>query len=165
MKILTSLEEMRQNAKPTECGDKMRRTFLWVMQKDGTKTLEVDREINQQEEIDSYKEETLIENIVRKATLDPGLFESLSYGANDGTFTDTTNMPTTLAEAQQIIIDIEQRWNMLPAKIKEKFENDSSKFISSFGSKEWADTMGFTEQRKKTDENIGENGNNEGGAT
>lgn len=150
MKILTSLEEMRQNAKPTECGDKMRRTFLWVMQKDGTKTLELDREINQQEEIDSYKDETLIENIVRKATLDPNLFEALSYGMNEETFTDVTNMPTTLAEAQQIMIDIEQRWDMLPKEIKAKFENDSSKFISKFGSSEWMDAMGFRKNETTT---------------
>lgn len=165
MKILTSLEEMRQNAKPTECGDKIRRTFLWVMQKDGTKKLEVDREINQQEEIDSYKDETLIENIVKKATLDPSLFEDLGYGAIDGTFTDVTEMPTTLAEAQQIIINIEQRWNELPAKTKEKFGNDSDKFIASFGSKEWTDAMGFTEQRARADENISRTGDKEGEAT
>lgn len=148
MKILMSLEEMRQNAKPTECGDKMRRTFLWVMQKDGTKVLEVDREINQQEEIDSYKDETLIENIVRKATFDPGLFEALSYGATDGTFTDVTNMPTTLAEAQQIMIDIEQRWNMLPKEIKAKFENNSEKFIGSFGSEAWMEAMGIEPKKE-----------------
>lgn len=150
MKILTSLEEMRQNAKPTECGDKMRRTYLWVMQKDGTKTLEMDREINQQEEIDSYKDETLIENIVRKATFDPSLFETLTYGMNDGTFTDVTNMPTTLAEAQQIMIDIEQRWNMLPKEIKTKFENNSNKFISSFGSEAWMEAMGITPKEDNT---------------
>lgn len=165
MKILMSLEEMRQNAKPTECGDKMRRTFLWVMQKDGTKTLEVDREINQQEEIDSYKDETLIENIVRKATLDPNLFEELNYGMNDGTLTDVTNMPTTLAEAQQIIIDIEQRWNMLPAEIKGKFGNDCDKFINAFGTKEWANAMGLTEQRTGTNENSDKAGSKEGETT
>jgi hypothetical protein len=157
MKILTSLEEMRQNAKPTECGDKMRRTFLWVMRKDGTKTLEVDREINQQEEIDSYKDETLIENIVRKATLDPNLFEALSYGMNDGTFTDTTNMPTTLAEAQQIMIDIEQRWNLLPKEIKAKFENDSNKFISSFGTETWMEAMGIISKKDDTTKKRGLN--------
>lgn len=155
MKILTSLEEMRQNAKPTECGDKMRRTFLWVMQKDGTKTLEVDREINQQEEIDSYKDETLIENIVRKATLDPELLETLSYGMNNGTLTDVTNMPTTLAEAQKIMIDIEQRWNTLPKEVKAKFDNDSSKFINQFGSNEWAEAMGIKKAEEKTTEEEG----------
>lgn len=156
MKILMSLEEMRQNAKPTECGDKMRRTFLWVMQKDGTKTLEVDREIDQQEEIDSYKDETLIENIVRKATLDPNLFEALSYGMNDGTFTDTTNMPTTLAEAQQIMIDIEQRWNMLPKEIKARFDNDSSKFVNKFGSAEWLDAMSLKKSETMKEKTEGE---------
>ena len=45
-------------AKPTEAGESVRRTYLWERNEKGEKVLRLDQTIDQQEEIDSYLEET-----------------------------------------------------------------------------------------------------------
>ena len=58
-------------AKPTEAGENIRRTYLWELNKKGEKVLTLDQTIDQQAEIDSYLEETKLENIIRRASIDP----------------------------------------------------------------------------------------------
>lgn len=134
---------------PTNHGDKMRRTYRWTITKEGKKELVLDEEINQDEEIQSFLEETKIENIIRRATFDPTLWERFQTGVGDGTTTDITGLPGTLAEAQQLMIDVEQTWDKLPWEMKNKFGNSVEMFIHSFGSEEWNNAMGLTKQRKE----------------
>mgnify|MGYP000734932618 CR=1 FL=1 len=136
-------------AKPTEAGETVRRTYLWERDKNGERVLRLDQVIDQQAEIDSYLEETKIENIIRRASIDPNIAERIAPELGGG-IQDFTEVPQTLAELQNIIIRAKQIWDEIPKENKMKFDNDVDKFIASFGTVEWAKNLGVYKE-KQTD--------------
>lgn len=54
-----------------------------------------------------------------------------------GSYGDFTKLPQTYAEALQLQIDSNNLFNSLPVEIKQKFDNDSSKFFASAGTEKW----------------------------
>lgn len=142
--------ERERKRTATEAGTELRRTFKWRMNNEtGKKELIEDEIINRQEEIDSYKDECDIQNIIKRASFDPTLWEKYNYDLGSGEITDITGMPGNLAEAQQLMIDVEQNWDKLPREIKSKFNNDFDLFIHTFGTIEWASAMGLTKEREE----------------
>lgn len=134
-------------AKPTEAGETIRRTYLWERNEEGEKVLKLDQIIDQQAEIDSYLEETKIENIIRRASIDPNIAERIAPNLGGG-IQDFTEAPQTLAELQNIMIRAEQIWDEVPKEIKLKFDNDVDKFIASFGTEEWAKNLGIYQEKQ-----------------
>ena len=146
-----SISNFREKEKrPTAPGEKIRRTYLWQMNAEGKKVLVIDQEIDQQAEIDSFLEETKIENILRRASIDPDIATRLKPETSDD-IQDFTEAPQTLAELQNVMLRAEQIWKDVPKEIKLKFDNDIDKFISSYGTVEWAKNLGIL-QEKKTEE-------------
>lgn len=139
-----------KESRPTTPGEKIRRTYLWQMNAKGEKVLVIDQEIDQQAEIDSYLEETKIENILRRASIDPALAERLKPETG-GDIQDYTEAPQTLAELQNIMLRAEQIWKDVPRETKLKFDNDIDKFISSYGTVEWAKNLGILKEESKTE--------------
>lgn len=129
-------------AKTTEAGETVRRTYLWERNEKGEKVLKLDQTIDQQAEIDSYLEETKLENIIRRASIDPDLAARLVPDVGKG-IQDFTEAPETLAELQNIMLRAEQIWEDVPKEIKLKFDNDVDKFVASFGTVEWAKNLGI----------------------
>lgn len=146
-----SVSNFRETAEtwPTEAGENVRRTYLWERNEKGEKILKLDQIIDQQAEIDSYLEETKLENIIRRASIDPEIAERIAPNLGGG-IQDFTETPHTLAELQNIMIRAEQIWDEIPKEIKLKFDNDVDKFISSFGTVEWAKNLGIY-QKKQTE--------------
>lgn len=144
-----SVSNFRKTAKewPTEAGEGVRRTYLWERNEKGEKVLKLDQIIDQQAEIDSYLEETKIENIIRRASIDPNIAERIAPDLGGG-IQDFTEMPHTLAELQNIMIRAEQIWDEVPKEIKLKFDNDVDKFIASFGTVEWAKNLGIYQEKQ-----------------
>lgn len=141
------------NEKPkesTEPGRKVRLTFRWRFDEHGNKYLEKDEEINRDAEIQSYLEETKIENIIQRASFDPSIV--LGGTLTEAQAVDYTDMPTTLAEAQNLMIDVKNAWSKLPREIKQKFDNDVDKFIHGYGSMEWASALGLMDEGKPVEE-------------
>lgn len=134
-------------AKPTEAGETVRRTYLWERNEKGEKVLRLDQTIDQQAEIDSYLEETKLENIIRRASIDPDIAARIKPDIGGG-IQDYTEAPQTLAEMQNIMIRAEQIWNEVPKDIKLKFDNDVDKFIETFGTIEWAKNLGIYQEKK-----------------
>lgn len=132
---------------PTEAGESVRRTYLWERNEKGEKVLKLDQVIDQQAEIDSYLEETKIENIIRRASIDPNIAERIAPNLGGG-IQDFTEAPHTLAELQNIMIRAEQIWGEVPKEIKLKFDNDVDKFIASFGTVEWAKNLGIYKEKE-----------------
>lgn len=145
-----SVSNFRETAAawPTEAGETVRRTYLWEHNEKGEKVLKLDQTIDQQAEIDSYLEETKIENIIRRASIDPDIAARIAPDLGGG-IQDFTEAPHTLAELQNIMIRAEQIWDEVPKEIKLKFDNDVDKFISSFGSVEWAKNLGIYEEKQE----------------
>lgn len=134
-------------AKSTDPGESIRRTYLWERNEKGEKILKLDQIIDQQAEIDSYLEETKLENIIRRASIDPNIAARIAPELGGG-IQDFTEMPHTLAELQNIMIRAEQIWDEVPKEIKLKFENNVDKFISSFGTEEWAKNLGIYQEKQ-----------------
>lgn len=134
-------------AEPTEAGESVRRTYLWELNEKGERVLRLDQIIDQQAEIDSYLEETKIENIIRRASIDPNIATRIAPELGGG-IQDYTQMPKTLAELQNIMIRAEQIWDEVPGEIKLKFDNDVDKFIASFGTVEWAKNLGIYKEKQ-----------------
>lgn len=152
-----SVSNFRETAAewPTEAGESVRRTYLWERNEKGEKVLKLDQIIDQQAEIDSYLEETKLENIIRRASIDPNIAARIAPNLGGG-IQDFTEMPHTLAELQNIMIRAEQIWGEIPKEIKLKFDNEVDKFIASFGSVEWAKNLGILEEKPKAEPNIEE---------
>lgn len=139
-------------AKPTEAGENIRRTYLWERNEKGEKILKLDQTIDQQAEIDSYLEETKLENIIRRASIDPDIAARIKPDIGGG-IQDFTQAPQTLAELQSIMLRAEQIWEEVPKDIKLKFDNDVDKFIASYGSVEWAKNLGILEEKPEVKPN------------
>lgn len=134
-------------AKPTEAGETVRRTYLWEINEKGEKVLTLDQTIDQQAEIDSYLEETKLENIIRRASIDPDLAARLMPDMGGG-LQDATEMPGNLMELQNIMLRAEQIWDEIPKEIKLKFDNDVDKFVASFGTVDWAKNLGIYQEEE-----------------
>lgn len=132
-------------AKPTEAGETVRRTYLWEINEKGEKVLTLDQVIDQQAEIDSYLEETKLENIIRRASIDPDIAARLVPNMGGG-LQDATEMPENLMELQNIMLRAEQIWDEIPKEIKLKFDNDVDKFVASFGTVDWAKNLGIYQE-------------------
>lgn len=132
-------------AKPTEAGETMRRTYLWEINEKGEKVLTLDQIIDQQAEIDSYLEETKLENIIRRASIDPDIAARLIPDMGGG-IQDATEMPENLMKLQNIMLRAEQIWDEIPKEIKLKFDNDVDKFVASFGTVDWAKNLGIYQE-------------------
>lgn len=147
MKIfgLTNTREMPKETSAS--GDKIRRTFRWKHDNEGKKELTLDEEIDRDAEIQSFLEETKIENIIRRATFDPEVAQRLGARLGDSEPVDYTEMPTTLAEAQNLMIQAEQTWDKLPKETKQKFDNDVDKFVHDYGTIEWAKKLGILTEK------------------
>lgn len=144
--FFTRANHNEKERKETEAGRKTRLTFRWTYDEKGNKNLVQDEEIDRDAEIQSYLEETKIENIINRAAFDPSIVQRLGAQLNDEEPQDFTNMPSTLAEAQNMMIQAENTWNKLPNEIKQKFDNDVNKFIATMGTKEWTDILGIIQK-------------------
>lgn len=152
-----SVSNFRETAAawPTEAGESIRRTYLWERNENGEKVLKLDQTIDQQAEIDSYLEETKIENIIRRASIDPDIAARINPDIGGG-IQDFTEAPHTLAELQNIMLRAEQIWDEVPKEIKLKFDNDVDKFITSYGTIEWAKNLGILKEKPEIKPNAEE---------
>ena len=100
-------------------------------------------------------EETKLENIIRRASIDPDIAARIKPDIGGG-IQDFTEAPQTLAELQSIMLRAEQIWEEVPKEIKLKFDNDVDKFIASYGTIEWAKNLGILEEKPKAESNTEE---------
>lgn len=112
--------------------------------------LRLDQTIDQQAEIDSYLEETKLENIIRRASIDPDIAARIKPDIGGG-IQDFTEAPQTLAELQSIMLRAGQIWEEVPKDVKLKFDNDVDKFIASYGTVEWAKNLGILEEKPEVE--------------
>lgn len=82
---------------------------------------------NLYEKIQASKEDCLVYNILdRFANGDVGVLN-----VHQGQYGDFTEMPKTLAEAQQTLIDAENYFNSLPLDVRKEFDHSVGQFLSS----------------------------------
>lgn len=104
-------------------------------------------------EIQSYLEDTLIENIVTRVTMG----DAQALEARKTQYIDMTDMPVSLMDAQNKILKIEREFNNLPLEERKKFDMSVEQYISQYGTNEWAEKIGLL--KKGVDQNEQRNGN------
>ena len=118
-------------------------TFEIQIDKKGHKTLKWVGTHDIYQDIQSYKNECSIENIIARAAA--GDLNALNR--TQGFYADITESPRDLAEAQRDIIKLSNTFEALPAEIRAKFDNSKEVFVNEFGSDEFAKKMGWTTEK------------------
>lgn len=112
----------------------------------GRRQLIRDKEVAIYDLIQSHREECEIENIIRRAV--EGDYNALN--AVNGVFEDITNCPSSIAEAQQYIINAKNEFEKLPKEIKAKFEYNPEVYIAELNNnpESWLEKTGFADEIK-----------------
>lgn len=130
----------------TNAGERIEMRHSPHMDSNGRRFLSKDKPVAIYDLIQSHKEECEIENIIRRAV--EGDYNALN--CKEGVFMDITNCPSSIAEAQQYIINAKEEFEKLPKEIKQKFEFNPEMYIAemSGNTEGWLDKMGYTEKIK-----------------
>ena len=139
IKFGTRYTENKVFAAPT--GTEYDKTYHVDIDKNGHKRLIPDGKTNRYQKIQSYLEETKIENIIARCAIDP-----FALNQRAGQYVDMVDAPKTLAEAQNIIIKIKNEFEGLPLDQREKFGNSVEKYVAAYGSETWAKSLGLIKE-------------------
>lgn len=118
-------------------GSKYQIQYKPIVQKDGTIKLVESGKINIEEYINSFAESTDMAYILQQIKL--GNFDILNQ--RTASYGDFTEVPKTMAEFQQRLIDGTNAFNSLPAHVRNQYDNDLWKFMADTGSEKWLDVM------------------------
>lgn len=111
---------------PCPVGDGILRTYETRV-KDGKRVIAVASEASLVDKINEAFPETLVYNIL--ARYERGDMTALSKV--HGQYMDVVGMPSTLAEAQQMLIDIRNDFEAMPPELRRRFNNSVDEFIES----------------------------------
>lgn len=147
-KFLNAFAAIGKDRKATPAGDEWQPEYEMRIVDGLKRVVKSDRQVNLREAIQEYLEETKIENIIRRAIGG----DANALDRNTGIFGDFTDAPTSLAEAQKILIQAESEWEKLSKETRGKFGFSFEAFIQSWGSEEWAEKMKQPEIIQKVEE-------------
>lgn len=124
---------------PTETGKPEKPSFKMFVDEHGRRSLKENGVINVYEQIQSHRESCDIEYIMtRFANGDTSVLSK-----TQGVYGDFTNIPTSLNELQQRVMDAERLFYQQPLEIREKFEHNPSIFFSMIGTESFNKIMGI----------------------
>lgn len=87
--------------------------------------------------INSFRDSTDMSFILQRLAVG----DSSVLSQRPGMFGDFTQMPTTYAEALQLVIDGRREFDALPLSVKNSFNNDFRQFLASAGTPEWNEKL------------------------
>ena len=132
----------RPEGNGNETGTKYDKTYAMIIDNNGHKVLKCTGETNRYEKVQQYKEECLIENILARAQIDPGILNR-----KQGMYFDATEAPKTLAEAQNRILAVKQEFMKLPVEIRAKFDHSPEKYVMQYGTEVWGEALGMVKEK------------------
>lgn len=112
---------------PHQKTSKTRPVYSESIDNNGHKKLVHVGETNIYEKIQSFKEETLIYNVLDR--FNAGDIQAINKVK--GMYGDFTEMPTTLMEAQNQLIKAERTFNELPIEVRAEFNHSYEQFLSA----------------------------------
>ena len=140
MSKIYSLQE-RPESKPSVTGDGKEPEYSYEIDEKGARTLKRTGEVNVYAQIQTYLEETKIENIIQRATDDPAAIGSQEWMTQ--ATVDISNMPENYHEWRKMVNDAENQFDALPAELKAKFDNSVEKYITEMGTESWLTKLGI----------------------
>lgn len=141
--------------KKVPSGEQYKQDYIMQYDKDGHKFLQKNGLIDLQERIQKDLESVKFQNIIARC-VDPMEL----CGKNKGVL-DITGMPTTLMEANNMIINATKYFDQLPAKVKQLYGNSAEKFIADAGTDGQIWQQAVAMYNKKPEAAPAEGGNNE----
>ncbi len=117
---------------------------------DGTIKVVETGKTNIYEKIQASKDETLVYNILDR--FKAGDVSVLNQ--RQGTYGDFTEMPKTLAEAQQTLIDAENYFYSLPLDVRKEFNHSVSEFLHCAGDGKLAEKHAYFKAPEPVDKAI-----------
>lgn len=124
---------------PADTGDGTTPVFEYQMIK-GQKKLIKTGTTSVYDLIQSELEDSKVENIIKRATA--GDETALERYAT--MYFDSTQMPATIAEAQQKIVQIQNEFYDLPVETRAMFSHNADTYVHEYGTESWAKKMGLT---------------------
>ena len=146
-KFKTAYAERPEYNTPT--GETVIPIYEHKINKYGEKHLEKTGEKDIYAEIQTYLEESKIENAINRV-----IAGDVSALRPDGQYLDCTQMPKNLMEAQSMIQDMQNMWTKLPLDLRAKYNHSVEEFIAAAGKKEWLEDMGINTEPIKTEKPI-----------
>lgn len=139
MKFATAYN--RPQTIPADTGDGTAPVFEYQMEK-GVKKLIKTGTTSVYDLIQSELEDTKVENIIKRATAgDENALER--YAAM---YFDSTQMPSTIAQAQEKIVQIQNEFYDLPVETRAMFSHNPDAYVHEYGTETWARKMGFMKE-------------------
>lgn len=108
-------------------GEQYKQDYIMQYDKNGHKFLQPNGMIDLQEKIQKDLESVKFQNIIARC-VDPMEL----CGKNKGVL-DITQMPTSLMDAHNMIINATKYFDQLPAKVKQLYGNSAERFIADAG--------------------------------
>ena len=106
--------------------------------------------------VQASKEETLVYNII--ARYQRGDLNALNQRV--GQYMDVVGMPTNLAEAHQVMLDVQRKFDSLSPEIKGKFDNDVNVFVNAVSHATPDQLRGYFGVTKAQVDNVKDGDNN-----
>lgn len=116
----------RPSTVPSPVGDGILRTYETRV-KDGKRIIAVASEASLVDKINEAFPDTLIYNIL--ARYERG--DMMALNKVHGQYMDVVGMPSTLAEAQQLLINIRNDFEAMPPELRRRFNNSVDEFVES----------------------------------
>lgn len=121
----------------TDSGLRTAKDYIKQTDKNGKSYLKEIGEFDLYDRIQSHADSVDIHSIIARFTM--GDYSALNRKTLS--YFDTTEAPTSLADAHRYIQNGEYLFNRLPVEVKEKFNNNYLEFVSQIGSKAWVDAL------------------------
>lgn len=138
---------------PSDSGEKLVDTYEMRIDERGHKVLQKsDIKENIYEMIQESLEESKIENIIRRAVYG----DASALNVHNAQYFDATDAPTSLAEAQEMIINATSEFYKLPLEIREQFDHSPEKYVHMYGTQDWLDII---QPKQTTAEEVTNDGN------
>ena len=126
------------------------------LMKDGTEVFKPDKPVHVYDLIQEGREETLIENIIRKCVEG----DESALNVIQGEYQDITGHVTSLMECQNMVLKAKEQFDSLPLEIRKQFDNDINKYIAEYGDEGWQKKMGFYQEPEPQEPSTDTKGDN-----
>lgn len=130
MKFDTQFSRLGVSGTKTVPGSGMKDTYKMHVDEDGKRELKKSGEYNLYVDIQSYKDSVSIDYILTRFVNG----DETALSRVQGIYGDFTQMPRTMAELQQRVIDAEHLFDSLPLDIRAQYNHSASEFFAQLDS-------------------------------
>lgn len=127
----------RPKGEPSAPGQRYTKKFLEQIDKYGRKYLEVTELVDINEIIQADLESCKIENIIHQVQM--GDYSMLMN--REMTYADTTTMPKSLADAQNLVLRMKHEFEELPIEVRKEFNYSADMYVNMMGTEEFNNKM------------------------